>query len=87
MSLARFLVAILTAVPMYGACVETLAPYKAAQLSWAEYPRLQDVAWVDSERVALATWHGPLVYSIAEGRASWLVPLDTVENVMRVASE
>jgi hypothetical protein len=40
---------------MHGACVETLAPYKAAQLSWAEYPRLQDVAWVDSERVALTT--------------------------------
>jgi hypothetical protein len=55
MPLVRLLVAMLTAVPMHGACVETLAPYKAAQLSWAEYPRLQDVAWVDSERVALTT--------------------------------
>lgn len=87
MSLVRLLVAILTAVPMYGACVETLAPYKTAELSWAEYPRLQDIAWVDSERVALATWHGVSVYWIAEGRASWLVPPDTVENVMRVSSD
>jgi len=87
MFIVRFLVAILIAVPMYGACVETLAPYKTAQLSWAEYPRLQDVAWVDSERVALATWHGPTVYWIEQGRSSWLVPLDTVENVMRVSSD
>src|SRR5436305_903966 len=87
MFLVRLLVAILTVVPMYGACVETLAPYKAAALPWAEYPRLQDVSWVDSESVALATWHGVSVYSIAEGRASWLVPLDTVENVMRVSSD
>ena len=87
MSLVRFLVAIAISVPLYGACVETLAPYKTAQLSWAEYPRLQDVAWVDAERVALATWHGVSVYSIPHGRASWLVPLDTVENVMRVSSD
>jgi hypothetical protein len=87
MSLVRFLVAIAIAVPLYGACVETLAPYKTADLSWAEYPRLQDIAWVDSENVALATWHGVSVYSIPHGRASWLVPLDTVENVMRVSSD
>jgi hypothetical protein len=87
MFLVRFLVAIAISVPLYGACVETLAPYKTADLSWAEYPRLQDIAWVDSERVALATWHGVSVYSIPHGRASWLVPLDTVENVMRVSSD
>lgn len=85
--LVRFFAACLIAAPLYGACVETLAPYKTADLAWADYPRLQDVAWVNDDEVALATWHGISLYSIQHGRGSSLLPPDMLENVVRVASD
>jgi hypothetical protein len=83
----RLLAACLIALPMYGACVETLAPYKSVELAWTDYPRPQDVSWVDADRVALAVWHGVSVYSLQHGRASELLPADLAENAQRVSSD